>query len=233
MARLRRSPGRRVLQAATICCLVLAAIARFSAIVPTDVRGPVIVIMLLSALGSGLGLFADPLPHRIATLLFIDDDTIVRLADERDGGRIVDTIDAVVVDEMGWLPEHRAAWAMSTEQIPADRGDLFVICRVGDELPIGVVTLAPSPDSMMFHVGMWMGPKGRGEGHMRRALSLLTSRLQDGGLSFIADTAVANIAAHKSLEGAGFEQIGSKRHRLPNGNDVDALIFARYAQQKE
>lgn len=207
---------------------ILALFVRFGGLVPDEIRTPITGIFALAALCAGLGLFAGSADRLWKPILLMDAQTVVRVADRRDSGRIMDTIDDEVICRMGWLEPHVRCWAEATRDITPGGTRFMVIFRRGEQHPIGVITLAPTNDPFMLDIGAWLGPDGRGQGHMRRALKLSTDQLGGAGYSFLAVVSAANTAATKSLTGSGFDQIGAKAHRLPNGVDVDSLIFARY-----
>lgn len=208
---------------------IAALLVRFSPIVPSDVRVPLATILGLAAICSSMALLGDPHRDACRPRRFMDGPTIVRLVDERDSGRIIDTIDDLVMENMGWTEQHRSNWASSTARIVAGQHPIFVITTRDDHRPIGVVTLGATDDPSTLTLGTWLGAAGRKQGHMRRAIRLITDQLGEEGYSFRVETAADNEPSKQSLIGAGFDEIGSVRHRLPNGEDVDALIFARHA----
>ena len=208
---------------------VSAVIMRFGPFLAESIRAPVATILGLAAICTSVALLMNPVADTQRPMFHLDGPTIVRSADRRDSGLIVATIDDVVMQNMGWTEAHRQRWARETASIALGQMGLLVITTTESHRPIGVISLASTDDPTMATIGMWLGAAGRNHGHMRRALTLVADDLCARGWSFRAETAAENEGSKKSFEGAGFEQIGWTAHRLPNGVDVDALIYARYA----
>ncbi|MFN8019940.1 MAG: GNAT family protein [Acidimicrobiales bacterium] len=157
----------------------------------------------------------------------------MRAVRSSDADAIVSTIDDVVIAAMGW-PAHTAAryrTAVRRRSAPT----LMVISERDCEVAIGVVVLDPMPvmDGERFHrtvrIGMWMGPQGRGEGHMGRAVRLLAELMIANDISLIAETATTNDAAQHVLERAAMVETRRRVVRLPDGSDVDGIVYERSA----
>jgi RimJ/RimL family protein N-acetyltransferase len=81
-------------------------------------------------------------------------------------------------------------------------------------------------------VGFWLMRQARGRGASARAVDLLCRWAFDRGLARVqATTDVANVAAQRTLESAGFSREGILRSYYPGGSRdrVDHAIFSRLA----
>jgi Acetyltransferase (GNAT) domain len=164
-----------------------------------------------------------------------DGATSVRTVRPGDADAIASTIDDVVIGAMGWsgdVAAHHPA-AVRLELLPA----VMVITELDSEVAIGVVSIDPLPVKRReaYHrtvrMGIWMGPQGRGGGHMGRAVRMLVDLMITNDISVMAETAVTNNAARHILERAAMAETGQRVVRLPDGSNVDGIVYERYARR--
>jgi RimJ/RimL family protein N-acetyltransferase len=159
--------------------------------------------------------------------------TSVRAVRSSDADAIEATIDDVVIGVMGWPVDMAARYRTAVRRRRAPT--LMVITERDREVAIGVVALEPLPvtDSEPFHrtvrIGLWMGPQGRGKGHMGRAVRLLVELMIGNDISLLAETAPTNHAARHVLERAGMVETARRVVRLPDGSEVDGIVYERFA----
>ncbi len=97
----------------------------------------------------------------------------------------------------------------------AARGDqrpfgYYRITRTADGKAIGGIGFKGQPDRGSVEIGYGLAPSGRGRGYAAEALVALVNLAADHGLSrVVADTDQDNIASQRTLERAGFHQVGS------------------------
>lgn len=162
-----------------------------------------------------------------------DGATSVRAVRSSDAGAIASTIDDVVIGAMGWPVDVAAGYPNAVRRRLAPT--VMVITERDREVAIGVMTLDPLPvmDGEAYHrtvrIGIWMGPQGRGKGHMGRAVRLLADLMITNDISLMAETASTNHAAQHVLERAAMTETGRRSVRLPDGSDVDAIVYERFA----
>ena len=123
-------------------------------------------------------------------------------------------------------PGHGDAWA---EDFPFD-GDVIGVTAFlrstaahGDQRPLGHYRITRSsdgnaiggigfkgrPDGGCIEIGYGLSPSARGHGYASEALVVLLGIAAEHGLSrVIADTTKDNIASQRTLERAGFNQVG-------------------------
>lgn len=162
-----------------------------------------------------------------------DGATSVRCVRLSDADAIASTIDDVVIRAMGWPADMAARYRKAVRLRMAPT--IMVITERDSDAAIGVVTLEPLPviDGEARHrtvrIGIWMGPHGRGKGHMGRAVRLLADLMITNGISLVAETAPTNHAAQHILERAAMVETGRRVVRLSDGTDVDGIVYERLA----
>ena len=86
----------------------------------------------------------------------------------------------------------------------------YRITRTADGKAIGGIGFKGQPDNGCVEVGYGLAPSARGYGYAAEALVALLNVAADHGLSrVVADTTVDNTASQRTLERAGFRQIGT------------------------
>lgn len=164
-----------------------------------------------------------------------DGATSVRAVRPSDADAIESTIDDVVMEAMRWPLDAAANYSMAVRRRLAPT--VMVITERDRDAAIGVVSLDPLPmmDGEPYHrtvvIGMWMGPQGRGQGHMGRAVRLLADVMIANDISLVAETAVTNHAAQHILKRAGLVETGRRMVQLRVGSEVDALVYERRARR--
>ena len=97
----------------------------------------------------------------------------------------------------------------------AARGDQrpfghYRITRTADGKAIGGIGFKGQPDDGSVDVGYGLSLSARGHGYAAEALAVLLNLAADHGLSRVgADTTRDNVASQRTLERAGFHQIGT------------------------
>lgn len=85
----------------------------------------------------------------------------------------------------------------------------YRITRSSDGKAIGGIGFKGQPDSGCVEIGYGLAPSARGHGYAAEALVVLLGIATEHGLSrVIADTTKDNIASQRTLERAGFNQVG-------------------------
>jgi RimJ/RimL family protein N-acetyltransferase len=85
----------------------------------------------------------------------------------------------------------------------------YRITRSSDGKAIGGIGFKGQPANGCVEIGYGLSPSARGHGYAAEALAVLLSIAAEHGLSrVIADTTKDNIASQRTLERAGFNQIG-------------------------
>lgn len=86
----------------------------------------------------------------------------------------------------------------------------YRITRIADGKAIGGIGFKSRPDAGCVEVGYGLAPSARGHGYAAEALLALMNVAADHGSSrVIADTTRDNVASQRTLERAGFRQIGT------------------------
>jgi RimJ/RimL family protein N-acetyltransferase len=86
----------------------------------------------------------------------------------------------------------------------------YRITRTADGKAIGGIGFKGQPADGCVEVGYGLAPSARGHGYATEALVALLSVAADHGLSrVVADTTGDNVASQRTLERAGFRQIGT------------------------
>jgi RimJ/RimL family protein N-acetyltransferase len=86
----------------------------------------------------------------------------------------------------------------------------YRITRTADGKAIGGIGFKGQPDGGCVEVGYGLAPSARGHGYAAEALVALLNVAADHGLSrVVADTTRDNLASQRTLERAGFRQIGT------------------------
>lgn len=86
----------------------------------------------------------------------------------------------------------------------------YRISRAADGKAIGGIGFKGQPDDRCVEVGYGLTPSARGHGYAAEALVALLNVAVDHGLSrVVADTTRDNTASQRTLERAGFRQIGT------------------------
>jgi RimJ/RimL family protein N-acetyltransferase len=100
-----------------------------------------------------------------------------------------------------------AAMAAHGDQRPSGH---YRITRTADGKAIGGIGFKGQPDDGCVEVGYGLTPSARGHGYAAEALVALLNVAADHGLSrVVADTTVDNTASQRTLERAGFRQVGT------------------------
>jgi RimJ/RimL family protein N-acetyltransferase len=98
--------------------------------------------------------------------------------------------------------------ATAAHQDPRPFGH-YRITRSSDGKAIGGIGFKGQPDNGCVEIGYGLAPSARGHGYAAEALAVLLSIAAEHGLSrVIADTTKDNIASQRTLERAGFNQVG-------------------------
>jgi len=101
--------------------------------------------------------------------------------------------------------------------------------RDGDRIPAGfVIHRIVSGESELMALGVAPDQRGRGLGRLLLDLALAEAG-QSGVRAMFLEVAVDNPAAQNLYLEQGFKQVGrrSAYYRLPDGRQVDALVFRR------
>lgn len=158
-----------------------------------------------------------------------DGRTRVRSVSVADADDVATTIDDAVMTAMGWPDGTPDGFAAS---VAHDLAPGMLVVTVGDvDRAVGVVSLEPiqpgrrEPNVKRVRVGTWMGPEHRGQGHMTRALRLVAAVMIEHGVEPIAETSIANIAAQRAFERAGFVETGRRTVELTDGSKVPGIVF--------
>ncbi len=85
----------------------------------------------------------------------------------------------------------------------------YRISRSSDGKAIGGIGFKGQPDSGCVEIGYGLAPSARGHGYAAEAIVAVLDIAAEHGLSrVIADTTKDNVASQRSLERAGFSQVG-------------------------
>jgi RimJ/RimL family protein N-acetyltransferase len=86
----------------------------------------------------------------------------------------------------------------------------YRITRTADGKAIGGIGFKGQPNNGCVEVGYGLAPSARGNGYAAEALAALLDVAADHGLSrVVADTDKSNLASQRTLQRAGFRQVGS------------------------
>lgn len=86
----------------------------------------------------------------------------------------------------------------------------YRITRTADGKAIGGIGFKGQPNNGCVEVGYGLAPSARGNGYAAEALAALLNAAADHGLSrVVADTDKSNLASQRTLQRAGFHQVGS------------------------
>jgi len=86
----------------------------------------------------------------------------------------------------------------------------YQIRRQSDGLAVGGIGFKGRPDGDVVEVGYGLAPSARGHGYATEALmSVMKIAAEHGVTTIRADTDVDNVASQRTLEKAGFTQVGA------------------------
>ena len=86
----------------------------------------------------------------------------------------------------------------------------YRITRTADGKAIGGIGFKGQPNNGCVEVGSGLAPSARGNGYAAEALAALLDLAAEHGISrVVADTDKDNIASQRTLQRAGFQQVGS------------------------
>lgn len=86
----------------------------------------------------------------------------------------------------------------------------YVVIRASDGQAIGSAGFKGRPENGCGEIGYGLAPSARGHGYAAEAARSLVALAREHGLTrVVADTDKANIASRRTLEHAGFTQIGA------------------------
>jgi RimJ/RimL family protein N-acetyltransferase len=95
-------------------------------------------------------------------------------------------------------------------RVTAERGEqrpfgYYRITRLADGLAVGGVGFKGQPNDGCVEIGYGLAPSARGHGYAAQAVAALLAIAVNHGLSkVVADTALDNVASHRTLVRAGF-----------------------------
>lgn len=155
---------------------------------------------------------------------------LVRPALGIDGAPLRATIDDEVVQWMGWTDAHVAdlsTWSTSTKQALRQAGYLTVVDKSVDQVVGAIVLGGVDIVRGTAELGMWLGPTARGRGYAREALELGLQAFGAVGLGTVRIvTAENNKRMRRIAEQVGALPMLGVEHTLPNGEQVDGVIYA-------
>lgn len=155
---------------------------------------------------------------------------LVRPAVGTDGRLLRATIDDEVVQWMGWTEGHvsdLATWDRSTQQTLRQAGYLTVVDKAEDEVVGAVVLGGVDVDRGTAELGLWLGPTARGRGYSRETLELGLQAFGKVGIKIVRIvTAENNKRMRRIAEQVGARPMLGVEHTLPNGHEVDGVIYA-------
>jgi RimJ/RimL family protein N-acetyltransferase len=147
----------------------------------------------------------------------------LRAAQPQDAAAVAWVFDQVVHEAHGWTGGLRPTVGDRLRAARSSTDDLVVCDRTTGEV-LGTFTLVRRGGCT--RIGVSFGPRGRGRGLAREALTALVPWMQQVGFPApVIETAVSNVAMRRTAEAVGFVVGREYVHRLPNGSRVPAVRY--------
>lgn len=138
---------------------------------------------------------------------------------------VASCIDDEVLQTSGLPPEHVAeVLHFGDDALARRRSGTFTVVDVERDLVVGSATLTDHPDGV--HIGLSLGPDGRGRGFGRRVVVALCDIAGRQGVAHVlGGTAEGNLAMQRVFEQVGAEQIGNGPIQLPDGSMIESCWY--------
>ena len=168
----------------------------------------------------------------------LTDRLVIRTLVRSDAPAVMATIDQVVEDTNGWLPQTKhdlvgaieAGWAHGHRAICIrSSGEVIGVVQVYSLAQIQAYRLAQMAVDQC-QIGFWIGAPHRQQGYATEAVAAFVDHLHGLGMRSVhASTATTNEPVRLLLARVGFEPAPPRQHTLPNGEVLDALDFRHVA----